>query len=118
MKNIFTKQAEPKEGIYVLVTGEYEFSSMPYIEAWCIGGSDMMTEVVPGISVAEDEVILNHDILFNKEMTEAFIDYIGTGERRTIKFGNFDAETLVIRLKENWEDLCFSEREWFGEEAM
>lgn len=90
----------------VLYYGEYVYSDMPAIEAWFPDdGPETITEVIDYIPIEKDEVILNHDILFDKKLVNAIIDYLGTSVREVF-FGPYMTKTLVVKLKEGWKELC------------
>lgn len=48
---------------------------------------------------------MNHDLFTNRPLVKALAAYIAD-ETREITFGSFNTRTLVLKLKENWKDLC------------
>ena len=95
-----------ERGKATLIYGEYLYSDMPCIEAWDEDGPyAVVTQVIPGIEIAKDEIILNHDIFVDPQFVNDFIEYLGV-DKREVTFGPFDTKTYVVKLKENWKDLC------------
>lgn len=72
--------------------------------------SEVITEFVSSVPLEEREVILNHDILGYKELVTAIADTLAESVR-DVTFGPFSCKTKVIKLKENWKELCHSYEE-------
>ena len=77
----------------------------PYIWAETEDGEDEITANIAGVPLNENEVIMNHDLFTNKPLVTALAEYIAN-ETREITFGSFNTRTLVLKLKDNWKELC------------
>lgn len=88
----------------VLFYGEYKVDNSIAIEAWDEEGlyADV-SEYAEGVDLKKDEIILNHDILFDKPFVDDVIAYIAE-ITRPVSFERVN--TLAIKLKSNWKDFC------------
>lgn len=103
-KTVFSKDF--KEGSTILLYGEYAVDGSIAIEAWDEEGlyADV-SENVAGIDLGENEIVLNHDTLCDKPFVNDLIEYIADSTR-PVSFGMVN--TLALKLKPNWKDLCVS----------
>ena len=103
-KTVFSKDFE--EGSTVLFFGEYVADNSIAIEAWDEEGlyADV-SECVAGVDLEENEIVLNHDTLCDKPFVNDLIEYIADSTR-PVSFGMVN--TLALKLKPNWKDLCVS----------
>ena len=69
------------------------------------GDYEDITLSVPEVPLSDNEVVLNHDLFFDKEFIDAVVSYIADSKRE-VSFGPFNTKTYVLKLKENWKDLC------------
>lgn len=107
MRNTFTRNTGIlRENEWTVIIGDYVHSEMPYIGAVdCDGDFVDITQVVPGISLEADEIIMNHDLFCDKEFVDDMVDYIAASKRE-VSFGPYRTKTYVLKLKENWRDLA------------
>lgn len=88
----------------VLRYGEYVATNGIAIDAWDEEGPFADISIcVQGIHLEENEVVLNHDLLFDKEFVDSLIHYIAE-DARPVHYGY--AHSYAIKLKDNWKDLC------------
>lgn len=101
-KTVFSKDCA--KGATVLLYGEYTVDGSIAIEAWDEEGlyADV-SEFVAGVDLKENEIILNHDILFDKPFVDEVIAYIAE-TTRPVSFERVN--TLAIKLKSSWKDFC------------
>lgn len=93
-------------GDMVLSYGEYAATDGIAIDAWDDEGPFAdVTSCIPEIPISENEVILNHDILWDRAFVEGLIDYLAEAVR-PVTFGPFSTGTYVLKLKAGWKDLC------------
>lgn len=77
----------------------------PGLEVWDVDGwATDLTQNIVGITLEEGEVAINHDLFFKPYLPE-LMKYIGQSSRE-VKFGPWGTKTLVVKLKENWKELC------------
>lgn len=71
MRNTFTRNTGIlRENEWTVIIGDYVHSEMPYIGAVdCDGDFVDITQVVPGISLDADEIIMNHDLSATKNLS-------------------------------------------------
>ena len=101
------------ENEWLMVRGEYYHDDSPYLGAISNEGDyEDITLVVPEIPLADDEVVLNHDLFFDNEFIDAVTSYIATSKRE-VCFGPFNTRSFILSLKENWRDLCCENTEVF-----
>lgn len=103
-----TDPREVTKDTMILYSGKYVYGNGISIEAW----DDeepyaMVTENIPGIPLAEKEVILHHDLITTngfdgRDFISDFLDYMTTGHRE-ITFGPYNTKTLVVTLCDDWE---------------
>jgi len=92
-------------GDMILRYGEYIHDGIA-IDAWDEEGPFAdVSEFVPEVPVADDEIILNHDVLFDRDFVDGLISYLADSTR-DVSFGPFNTRTIVLKLKENWKELC------------
>ena len=100
----------PEPGEMVIFSGNYVYGDGISLEAWNHEEPyAMITENIPGVDLAENEVIIHHDLVScngwdGHDFLGELIEYIADGDRE-ISFGPWNTKTKVIRLKENWRDL-------------
>ena len=98
-----------EDGDMILAYGVYTATDGIYISAWDEDGPYAdVTICVPEISLEENEVILNHDILFDKDFMNSFLKCFAES-KRPVSY-NY-ANSYVVKLKENWKDFCIP-MEW------
>lgn len=98
---------------------EYVATSGIALQAWKDGEPyATLTVCVPDIPLEKDEIILNHDILLNAMLTTEFLDYMcdTTGGIKRVKYGY--AESYIVKLREDWKDLCESTAYMEGDEEI
>ena len=95
-------------GDMALFYGEYVEGGIA-LDAWDEEGPFSDVSIcVPGVPLKENEIILNHDILWDNEFVNAFSEYICTGEKRPVRYGPFGVESAIVTLKLEWRDLCIA----------
>ena len=93
-----------ENGNMILRYGEYAATDGIAIDAWDEEGPFAdVTICVQGIPLKKNEVILNHDVLFDREFVDSFLEYLAEGAR-PVHYGY--ANSYAIKLKDNWKDLC------------
>lgn len=103
-----TNLNEIENGKTVLLYGEYAATGGPAIEAWDEDGPYADVSIcVPNIICKDNQIILNHDILFDKKFVSAFKKYLCT-EEEEVCYGPFNTRSSLVTLKDNWKDLCIS----------
>lgn len=99
---------------FTLVYGQVPGKADPYIECWIEGDSFDVTSIVKDVMTKPGELVLDHDNMHFKEFLEPFINTMCVSARE-VTFGRFNAKTLVFKLRDDWKDYCFSEKEFYGE---
>ena len=104
-----TENRAPEEGEMIIFQRRYAFNDSLALEAWESDGPyAMITQCMPDVPLAENEVILNHDIInHGQEFLESFLEYM-TCSKRELVFGPFRTKTLIVKLKEDWKERCIS----------
>lgn len=109
MNNIkFITTGLPKEGEMVIYRGHYTYGDGIALEAWDMYEPyAVITVNIPKIPIASDEVIIHHDLMSEhcERFLSDFLEYMTDGSRE-IRFGPYNTRTLVVKLKENWKELC------------
>ena len=96
----------------VMVRGEYMATGGVALRAYDRGEPyATVTICVPEIPLKDNEVILNHDILWNDEFTKSFIDQFCEDGMAPVRYGY--ADSYKVKLKDGWEDLCMTAEEFF-----
>lgn len=106
-----SENRQPEKGEVIIFSSRYVYGDGISLEAW---DSEepyaMITENIPGIPLAKNEVILHHDLIScngfdGNDFLGDFLDYM-TESSREISFGPYNTKTLAVVLKDNWQDLC------------
>lgn len=110
MIKFINEKRQPTQDEMVVFSTTYSYGGGIVLEAW---DSEepyaMVTQNIPGIDLADNEVIINHDVLSangfdGRDFLGDFLDYF-TDDSREITFGPFNTKTLAVKLKDNWRDL-------------
>lgn len=115
--------AEMQEGDMLITCYSPDDNAAPVLTAWIMEDSELdewgvITSNLPGKDTPQGSVYLDHDIAADKDFADALCGYIGK-QLTSVTFGPFSTRTYEMPLKENYEELCFDEEQFFaGEEGL
>ena len=113
MKTNFILNQPMREDEMIIYSGRYLYGDGISLEAWDAEEPyAMITENIPGIPLEENEIVLHHDMisangLDGKDFLGDFLEYLTVGARE-VTFGPYNTKTMVVKLKDDWEDRVVS----------